>query len=202
MEDNNSNQDSNNKKCENKSNSNSLSLNFVEKLPIINPSELFIRETVKTFLKTYNTKNHKSNNNKQKFLKFTRCDFFKLFLFCKSFKSKDFRIKEMIFNKAEYTVYGYLDILNFTKFYEDFQKLKSLILNENQVIAFEFLNNRNFEDIINLNFNKQILKTYKYFCLKISDPSLCNSYDKKILNKLNCDFKKTLEKISFNFTNS
>jgi len=64
---------------------------------------------------------------KRKFIKFSKSEFSRLFLYCNKLKSEAFLEKEKIFTSAENKILENFDILNYTKFHEEFKKLKLFI---------------------------------------------------------------------------
>ena len=136
--------------------------------------------------------NHNFKKKQKKFFKFTKAEFIKTFLCCQSFKSGSLKKKEKFFNFTSEKVFSYLDVLNYTRLYEDFEKLKMIIFNKYQNISFNFLKPRNYFEINSENYKEDILETVKYLKNQENEASL-NSYDEKFKNLLNDEFKKLLE---------
>ena len=82
---------------------------------------------------------------------------------CDKLKKKELLRKEEIFKIAEKKIDSYLNILNYFDFFEDFEKLKSLFLNDFQKFAFNFIRKKSTFEIAEPNYSEKILKTLEYF---------------------------------------
>lgn len=76
--------------------------------------------------------------------------------------------KEELFDRAYIKIYEYLDVVNFILFNENFEKLKSLIFDDEQVIYFDFLRGRAKEDIFKENYENKIFSIIMNFKNKIN----------------------------------
>ena len=107
-------------------------------------------------------------------------------------KSDSLNKKQILLKFTTDKVYNYLDVLNFTRLYEDFEKLKMIIFNKSENISFNFLRRRTYSEITKENYKNDILDTVKYFKNKENNRNL-DSYEEKIRNLLNDEFNELFE---------
>jgi len=107
----------------------------------------------------------KDKNNKKKtdlLIKFSCFDIIK-YLFCgKRFKDENFLNQEKIHIHVERKINGYLNILKLMKLFENFKRLKKLILNNHQICIFENSKKRIWTDIYKDKI-KSLFELSKYF---------------------------------------
>lgn len=72
-------------------------------------------------------KSKKSKTNRNKFVKFSRFDFIMSFIPCKRIKNHSLIERERLILTAEEKILEYLDVCTYTKFFENFKKLKSIL---------------------------------------------------------------------------
>lgn len=122
---------------------------------------------------------------------FSKYEFFLRFIPCKKIKSISLIEREKIITKAEKKVADYLDVFNYTKLFENFEKLKYILLNNNQVLCFDYIKNRKPSDIFKENYNEKIFETIQYFKDKFKEHNF-DIYDIKLLENCNNEFKELL----------
>lgn len=84
-------------------------------------------------------KNYKNTTGFNKLVKFKRLEFLTSIFLCRRCKSQSLVLREEVFNKIRLRIRNYFDVNNFLNLYQEFQKFKNLILNENQSVALRFL---------------------------------------------------------------
>lgn len=134
-----------------------------------------------------NTHNYfkRGENYKNKFIAIKPYEFF-ISIFCsKVRKNNKYFLKEKVFSAGEEKICQYLNVLNYFELYEDFEKFKSIILNEYQNLSFCFLRKRSFTDITDLNYQDKVTKTLYYFLENIDNIS---SIDRKLFHNLSNTF--------------
>jgi len=132
-------------------------------------------EIMKNRIRDYFNKVKKSNHLVfENFLIFSVKEFFMNFICCKKLKSYRLVEKEKMFEKAEGKVYEYLDVLTYFKNLEDLEKLKFVLFNTSQKIAFDFSRTRSFSEIINQTNEEEILNSIDYFRKDNDQCDLCD----------------------------
>ena len=99
----------------------------------------------------------------KKYIEFSKGVIFRLFFCCKRLKSEIQIKKEKLFTTTESKIPIYLDVLNYTKLYEEFEENKSLILDPYQLNVFEFTKSRNISNKLRMDSTKEILESVKTF---------------------------------------
>lgn len=111
----------------------------------------------------------------------------------KKFKNTNFLRQEDIHIYAKRKVNGYLNVLKYMKLFENFEKLKSLILNKHQIYAFENSFKRDLTDIYK-DKAESLFELCKYFNRKekttkfmniVSDQKIKIIFDQDLKNFLN-----------------
>ena len=172
----------------NNSNPNKLNINddFIKDTNVnfeINDEEL--KNKIENLLDT------KIKRNENRFIKLNNREFYKTFLCCQNMKSDSLKIKEKLIDFTADKVNSYLDVLNYTRFHEDFEKLKMIIFNKSQQISFNFLRPRKYSEITNENYKKDIFDSVKYLKNQ-ENKGILDSYDEKFINLLNDEFKELI----------
>ena len=95
--------------------------------------------------------------------------------------------KEIVFKEFENKIQKYLDILNYTQFIEDFEKIKHVLFNKNQITSLEFSRERNYNEILNIRDEDIVLKSINYFKEKIKNQNL-DPLDRKLMGYFSKDY--------------
>jgi len=121
-----------------------------------NNLEIFSNEKIYIFLKE-----KKYKKKKNLLIKFSELGILKFLFCCKRFKYADFLKQQEFYTQGEKKINRYLDVFKLMKFFENFEILKSLILNKQQIFAFDYFKKR---DLSELNKNKveNLQELYKY----------------------------------------
>lgn len=124
---------------------------------------------------------HNKNRGLEKFVKFKHFEFLKSMFFCKACKSPSLLEREEIFNRIKSKIRKYLDVNNLLYLYEEFEKLKKIMLNDNQITAMQFFKKDEILDVYN---EDRIADCIAYFIER--DKSLaCDGKDQKIITMMN-----------------
>jgi len=162
-------------------------ISFIDKFSFIqkqNNNENLSKETISLFLKE--EKNKQKNNP---LIRFSEFEILKFFFCCKRFKYADFLKQEEFYAQAGKKIIRYLDVIKHMKLFENFENLKSLILNKHQIYAFDFFKKRDLREI-NLSKEENLLELFKYFMDKDTFSRSKNIIpDNKIIFLLNQDLK-------------
>jgi len=151
-----------------------------------NVYEKNLKEKITNFLK-----NEKKNINLKKFVKLSKCEFCLKLIPCKRIKSKSFIEKENLIAKAEDKIAEILDVCNYIRLFENFEKLKLILMDPSQILSFDYLKNRNADQLFKENYDKRLYESILYFKQKIKDLTL-REYDFYLLNNLNQEFKELI----------
>jgi len=127
-----------------------------------------------------------SKNKEKEYIKLTKLDLIiSSLICCDKGKKKNLLEKEQIFHIAEKKIDSYLNVLNYFDFFEDFEKLKNVILNDAQNLAFNFIRKRSQFDLSEPNYSEKIIKSLENF--KANNNNL-SRIDKSLLEKLSDEF--------------
>jgi len=146
------------------------------------------KETIRKFLIE---KNRRIKQNP--LISFSELKILKFLFCCKRFKDDEFLKQEQFYSQAEKKINRYLDVQKLMKLFENFEKLKSLILNKHQINAFDYFKKRDLREI-HKNKEETLLELYKYFKGKelvvgnhniISDEKIILLLDQDITNLFN-----------------
>jgi len=142
--------------------------------------------------------NFVENYNKiqrSKLIKLSKIEFLQTFFLCRKFKNENLIKKEKLFFEAEKKIYGYLDVINYAMLFEDFEKLKALLLNEHQITAFDFIPNKpKKNELGKQGFLLNVLKSAKYLNSNIKRESE-NSIDSKMIPQFYKSYKDFYENL-------
>ena len=156
-------------------------LKFNNKKEIEKPNEVDeIRDKVKSFVNTEKIKT-------KKFIDLTNGDILKMMICCRCVKTQKLLEKEIVFKEFENKIQKYLDILNYTQFIEDFEKIKHVLFNKNQITSLEFSRERNYHEILNIRDEDIVLKSINYFKEKIKNQNL-DPLDRKLMGYFSKDY--------------
>jgi len=136
-------------------------------------------------------KNEKIKRNLKKFVKFSKSEFCLKFIPCKRIKSKSFLERENLIAKAEDKIAEFLDVCSYTRLFENFENLKSILLNPCQKLSFDFIKNRKHDEIFKENYDNRIHQSILYFKKKVKDLTLREN-DLYLLDNFNEEFKELI----------
>jgi len=106
-------------------------------------------------------KEKKYKNKHNLLIKFSEFGILKFLFCCKRFKYADFLKQQEFYTQGEKKINQYLDVLKLMKLFENFERLKSLILNKQQIFAFDYFKKRDLSEI-NKNKVENLQELYKY----------------------------------------
>jgi len=135
--------------------------------------------------------NQNKRKNRKKFVKLSKLEFFYHFFLCKRFKNQSLIEKELLMFRAEDKIAEYLDVCSYAILIENVEKLKSILLNNYQILLYEYVMNRNSTDIFKENYDNRLLETIQYYKQKIKESNL-DEYDQKLLDNLGKEFKELI----------
>lgn len=123
------------------------------------------------------------NNKKSHQLKFSFIEIICAFILCESCQSIDIKNKKKLYKKSKFAINQFLDISFIIKKLEEFEKLKIVLLNPEQIALFDFIS----REIISLD-NERILN---------HDMTRMKNFDrnKETLAKVMINYKKNFNKI-------
>ncbi len=139
-----------------------LAVKSVKKINLIDKIDELVKEKRSTDNNTHNffKRQHK---NEKKYVKFSRLEYLINFACCEIFKSKRIIEKDKLFNLGLNKIDSYLNVYNYIDLFEDFEKLKSIVFNDDQNFAFNFLKKKSPIQISEPIYADKILKTIEYF---------------------------------------
>jgi len=136
-------------------------------------------------------KEKKNKHKKYPLISLSEIEILKFLFCCKSVKHADFIKKEVFYFQAEKKINKYLDAQKLMKLFENFEKLKILLLNRQQINAFDFFKKRDLSEI-NSNKENNLIDLYKY----LKEERLANDQnlipDNKIILFLDQDIKNLI----------
>lgn len=135
-----------------------------------------------------NTLNYlkRNENTQKKLINLSNFELILSLICCTKIKKSALINKEVIFAKAEKRIIEYLNVLNYFDLFEDFEKLKFILLNENQNFSFYFLRKRSLDEISHIGLDEKISKAINYYKAKINffssiDEKLIDNFSENIL---------------------
>ena len=149
--------------------------------------EKYLKIKIEKFIE----KEKEREKKKKRRIKFNYCDFLKL-IFCGKFiKNKNLKESQKVFDGLKDRINDNLDIVNYIKLFENFHKLKKLLLNPDQNFSFDYLSNRPIDDILKNNLEDNLRSSFKYFNER-NNKNLLDSKDKELLNNFDNNFQEFL----------
>ena len=109
-------------------------------------------------------------------------------IFCgKNLKNPQLKESQKVFDSLADRINDNLDIVNYINLYENFHKLKMVVLNENQNFCLKFLMSRDIEDITNDNYEDNLKNSIDYFKERNRNGTVDNA-DRMLLSNFNKKF--------------
>jgi len=81
--------------------------------------------------------------------------------------------------------------MSYTRLFENFEKLKSILLNPCQILSFDYLINRNHNEIFKENYEIRLYESILYFKQKLKDLNLREN-DVYLLDNLKQEYKELI----------
>jgi len=151
-----------------------------------NENNRILKEKIITFLK-----NEKKKTNLKKFVKLSKSEFCLKLIPCKRIKSTSLIQRENLIENAEDKISEFLYVCNYTRLFENFENIKSILLNPCQILSFDYLNNRNHDELFKENYENRLYESIIYFKQKIKNLNLREN-DLFLLDNFKQEFKELI----------